>query len=42
LQHYCIFTVSFTLEKQGQRKAWRIPSPKKIDPVTLTVDLENQ
>jgi hypothetical protein len=25
--------------KQGQCKAWRIPSPTKIDPVTLTFDL---
>jgi hypothetical protein len=28
--------------KQGQRKAWLIPSPNKSDPVTLTFDLENQ
>jgi len=27
--------------KQGQRKAWRIPSPKNLT-VTLTFDLENQ
>jgi hypothetical protein len=27
--------------KQGQRKAWRIPSPKNFT-VTLTFDLENQ
>jgi hypothetical protein len=30
-----------TILKQGQRKAWHIPLPKKFDPVTLTFDLEN-
>jgi hypothetical protein len=26
--------------QQGQRKAWRIPSPKKIDPVILILTLK--
>jgi hypothetical protein len=42
LQVHQSFTNSLELKKnQGQRKAWRIPSPKKLDPVTLTFDLEN-
>ena len=32
-------TITLSLEKQGQCKAWRIPSPKNL---TLTFDLENQ
>jgi hypothetical protein len=34
--------VTTSIKQQGQRTAWRIPSPKKFDTVTLTYDLENQ
>jgi hypothetical protein len=33
--------VTTTADQQGQRKAWRIPSPKNLT-MTLTFDLENQ